>query len=99
MENNSDIISSKILKTKVSDFWFTVSTIIFCFATFYIAFQTVFEVGIWGTITLSAYIIIAKIFFDTKKIKKNMLIRNSPGDMSLSQWRILFMGVLWERFP
>lgn len=76
MENNSDIISSKILKTKVSDFWFTVSTIIFCFATFYIAFQTVFEVGIWGTITLSAYIIIAKIFFDTKKIKKNMLIRN-----------------------
>ena len=57
MENNSDIISSKILKTKVSDFWFTVSTIIFCFATFYIAFQTVFEVGIWGTITLSAYII------------------------------------------
>lgn len=76
MENNSDIISSKILKTKVSDFWFTVSTIIFCFATFYIAFQTVFEVGIWGTITLSAYIIIAKIFFDTKKIKKNMFIRN-----------------------
>lgn len=76
MENNSDIISSKILKTKVSDFWFTVSTIIFCFATFYIAFQTFFEVGIWGTITLSAYIIIAKIFFDTKKIKKNMLIRN-----------------------
>ena len=76
MENNSDIISSKILKTKVSDFWFTVSTIIFCFATFYIAFQTVFEVGIWGTITLSAYIIIAKIFFDTKKIKKHMLIRN-----------------------
>lgn len=76
MENKSDIISSKILKTKVSDFWFTVSTIIFCFATFYIAFQTVFEVGIWGTITLSAYIIIAKIFFDTKKIKKNMLIRN-----------------------
>lgn len=76
MENNSDIISSKILKTKVSDFWFTVSTIIFCFATFYIAFQTVFEVGIWGTITLSAYIIIAKIFFDTKKIKKNILIRN-----------------------
>lgn len=76
MENNSDIISSKILKTKVSDFLFTVSTIIFCFATFYIAFQTVFEVGIWGTITLSAYIIIAKIFFDTKKIKKNMLIRN-----------------------
>ncbi len=76
MENKSDIISSKILKTKVSDFWFTVSTIIFCFATFYIAFQTVFEVGIWGTITLSAYIIIAKIFFDTKKIKKNILIRN-----------------------
>lgn len=76
MENKSDIISSKILKTKVSDFWFTVSTIIFCFATFYIAFQTVFEVGIWGTISLSAYIIIAKIFFDTKKIKKNMLIRN-----------------------
>lgn len=76
MDNKSDIISSKILKTKVSDFWFTVSTIIFCFATFYIAFQTVFEVGIWGTITLSAYIIIAKIFFDTKKIKKNMLIRN-----------------------
>lgn len=76
MDNKSDINSSKILKTKVSDFWFTVSTIIFCFATFYIAFQTVFEVGIWGTITLSAYIIIAKIFFDTKKIKKNMLIRN-----------------------
>lgn len=76
MENKSDIISSKILKIKVSDFWFTVSTIIFCFATFYIAFQTVFEVGIWGTITLSAYIIIAKIFFDTKKIKKNILIRN-----------------------
>ncbi len=76
MDNNLKLNNTVNSKLKVSDLYFVIATIFFCFATFYIAFLTLFQVGILGTITLLAYIITAKLFFDTTGIKKNMLIRN-----------------------